>query len=235
MTSLWHGLCGSPLGNADMRDSFKGAELLSPEENLLGRVLIKNGLVSRAQVEGCARDVIGGPAASLEDALVKRGVMRPSTVQAVKHAVEKKLRERGISAQAFAPSGASGVLDPVMPEQLRKTPTQLNGQEQRMKDLGRRIVRSRFHRQLLEHVLADQMGPLFVKTLASRLGTDPRRVMRVLIEWKSRGVVKNEAAHRFVFAPTREQLGDMHELMRLWTHGRTHSKILGWILKEEFD
>lgn len=217
-----------------MTDSFNGAELLSPEENLFGRVLIRNGLAAREEVETCARDVIGGPSASLEAALVKRGVLSAATVRAVRDAIENKLRERGLTTQSFAPAGASGVLDPVRPDQLRQTPANLNGQEQRIKDLVRRVVRSRFHRQLLEHVLADQMGPLFVKKLSGRLGVEPRRVMRVCLEWKARGVVRSQFGHRFVFSPAGQELGDMRELMRLWTNGRTHSKVLGWILREEF-
>ncbi len=217
-----------------MTDSFKGAELLSPEENLFGRVLVKNGLATQEQVEACARDAVGGSATSLEEALLKRGVMSPATLKAVRAAIEKKLRERGLSVGSFAPTGASGVFDPVRPEELRKTPTSLDGREQRMRKLVKRFVRSRFHRQLLEHVLADQMGPLFVDRLSKRLGVERKQVASVLLEWTARGVVTSEAGHTFVFSPTHEQMDDMHELMRLWTHTRTHSQILGWILKEEF-
>ena len=217
-----------------MTDTFTGAKMLTPEENLFGRVLIRNGLAEREEVEACAREAVGGTSMSLEEALVKRGVLRGTVVKAVRAAIEKELREHGLTSADFAPPGASGVLDPVKPDELRKTPPRLKGREGRMRALVKRVVRSRLHRQLLEHILADQMAALSVGKLSRRLDVEPGRVMNVLVEWKKDGIVKSRPEARFLFSPTREELGDMRELMRLWTNGRTHSKVLGWILREEF-
>jgi len=217
-----------------MTDSFKCAELLSPEQNLFGRVLIRNGLATKEQVEAAAKDAVNGPAESLEEAVVNRGVMSASMVEMVKSAIEKKLQERGLSTASLAPPGASGVLDPVKPDQLRETPHDAKDDEERLKRLVKRIVPSRFHMRLLDHVLAGQIGVLFADRLSKSLGVEARRVVGVLQEWKVRGVVETTSGFKFMFSPAPKDLEDMRSLMRMWTNRRTHAKVLGWILREEF-
>ena len=217
-----------------MTDSFKGEDLLSPEQNLFGRVLIRNGLATKEQVEAAARDATNGPAESLEEAVVSRGVMSASTVEMVKSAIERKLQERGLSTASFAPPGASGVLDPVKRDQLCETPHDAKDDEERLRRLVKRIVPSRFHMRLLDHVLADGMGVLFAEELSKRLGADARRIVRVLREWKAHRFVETTSGFKFMFSPTHTEREDMRRLMKMWTNQRTHAKVLGWILHEEF-
>ncbi len=164
---------------------------------------------------------------------------------APKHGGKKASRASpaGGKNRAFVPSYARGRDEepeeepPISGTEIRrligKAPGEPATDEQVMRSLISRVVRSRAHQQALDIVVKQKITNIDPKDLAALSGVAPREVKRVLEDWKLAGIVKSFPSAPYQLAPGRSDAEALRTFVRLWSQGPWREKLLEWIRTEE--
>jgi len=221
--------------------AFDGADKVSPADNLFGRVILRNKLASKKDLERCVADLVAeraelGSKRSLADILVDEGILEAKAAEQVRAAIEKKVSQR---QSELAPPGSSGVIE--SPAQKPKSQAERQAlraeqrakQEKEMTKLIKLAIRGRHHQEVLIHIIQRKLDVLNPKSMAAALKLTPADVVKVLNEWKARGIVKSRGAYPYAFEPGEDDLRSMHLFVRLWRDRSWHTKLLGMILQQE--
>lgn len=99
----------------------------------------------------------------------------------------------------------------------------------------RRAIPSMLHHRCLEVTLKRRLTLSSPARLAQEVGCSEREARKVLENWKSAGLARQDdpEVFQYQFAPSKADLATIREFMVLWEDEEWHKKLLAWILEEE--
>lgn len=223
-------------------------KVLTPEDDLFGRVALFNNLVTLEQIVECARiisaeAVAGRPRRSLASTLILKGHLAPQQAGAVEAAIRKRAGETGRTVPAStgptpkpkpmqerAPSGHSQITVAVGAgeETSEAEPAPSSGAG--LQRIIAKLVPGRIYPEMLDYIVRNQVTIVDVKKLAAAIEEPEKEVVAALKRWQKAGLLRKVGTHPYGFGPTGEMEQDIRAFLDAWHNPKLHSRILGHIL-----
>jgi hypothetical protein len=225
--------------------------VLSPEDDLFGRVALFNNFVSLEEVVECARiiaaeTVAGREKRSLASVLIRQGHISAAKAGAIEAALRRKAGETGRAA--VAPSGATPKRKPMKEKApaghsqitvaLDEDGTAASGEasaidDETLKKIVKRLAPGRVFPEMLDHIMRHKMSAIDVGALAAGIDEPKKQVMRAIRHWQKIGLVRRAAGYPLNFLPSRDMSRKIEQFLEAWHDGQRHARVLGFILECE--
>jgi len=228
-------------------------QVLTPEDDLFGRVALYNKLLTLNEILECSQNIAaelaaGRPRRSLAAVLVAKGYLSPEQAGAVEAAVRRQTAAaQGRSAapaapasaaspkplpmQTHAPTGHSRITVAVTGKRAVANDSPLD--EARLREVVARISPARIYPEMLEHLSYHRLSVIDPKKLAAAIGEPEAEVLKALVRWERCGVVSRVGSHAYSFNPTPREEEEVQLFLRAWHDAHWHSRVLGYIIAEE--
>jgi len=226
--------------------------ILTPEDDLFGRVALFNNLVTLDQIVECARIisaelVVGRPQRPLATMLILKGYLTPQAAGAVEAALRRRLAAGAAEGQAppapDAPSPKPPPLQERAPAGTSQITVALTGEEEyvpatgpadeQLRKVVARIAPGRIYPEMLNYLVRHQIAVVEVKKLAAAIGEPEKAVLAALHFWRGAGLLKPVATCPYGFSPSDRDEADIALFLEAWNDPRRHAKVLGFILEAE--
>lgn len=226
-------------------------EILTPEDDLFGRVALYNNLVNLEQVVECARVIsaeiaAGRPRRSLATMLILKGHLSAQAAGAVEAALRKRLAAANGAAapaepaaptpkpppmQERAPSGMSQVVVAIAdtPATGQSSP----GADEHLRRAIAKLAPGRIYPEMLNHIVRHRLSMIDVRQLAAAIGEGDKEVVAALNYWRSVDVIKKMGTYPFCYSPTPEEQKEITFFLDAWHSPALHARVLGYILEAE--
>lgn len=164
---------------------------------------------------------------------------------------EKETRQKGFTPtwRRIASSGVTQQIDiesikaelgidkkeDTPPAEPEAVPRDAKQREIALRAFIRRVLPGTVYQRCLEATLKRRLTLASPARLAEEAGISEREAKRVLDDWRSAGVVRQDDPEifQYQFAPSKADLATIKEFMTLWQDDDWHRTLLGWIVQEE--
>ena len=159
----------------------------------------------------------------------KRGLPSSGVTQTID--INDLKQELGISKEAKPGPGAA----PPEGADVAAVPTDEKQKAIALQAFVKRVVPSMLHQHALEVVLKKRLTVVSPTRLSEEVGCKEREARKILEEWRTSGVAKQEDpdVFQYAFMPPKADLALIREFLVLWNDPGWHNKLLGWILEAQ--
>lgn len=222
-------------------------KVLTPEDDLFGRVALFNELVTLDAIIECARTisaeiVAGRPQRSLATMLILKGHLTSQQAGTVEAALRKQAATKGPGAAVSAgptpkpkpmkeraPAGTSQISVAVGHEE-EAGPVQDEVDEATLQKIIARIAPGRIYPEMLDHIVRKNVVVIDVKSLAKAIQEPEKEVVKALKRWLRKGVLRKIATYPYNFSPTKREEREIRQFLNAWHDPKHHARVLGYIL-----
>jgi hypothetical protein len=226
-------------------------EILTPEDDLFGRVALYNNLINLEQIVECARAIsaeiaAGRPRRSLATVLILKGYLSAQAAGAVEAALRKRLAaaQGGEGAaepavptpkpppmQARAPAGMSQVV--VAIEDAPATGQRSPGADEHLRRAIAKLAPGRIYPEMLNYIVRHRLSLIDARQLAAAIGESDEDVIAALNYWRGGDVIKKMGTYPYCYNPTPEEQKEITFFLDSWHNPALHARVLGFILEAE--
>lgn len=226
-------------------------EVLTPEDDLFGRVALFNNLVTLEQVVESARAlaaevVAGRPRRPLAAVLIARGFLSVENAGAVEAAIRRNMAAKARGAEKAA---CAGVAPPPKPPPMKARAPEGESRiliateeaeakvqeeaDERLRKIIARVSPGRIYPEILQYVIRNRVSVIDAKETARGIGEPLKAVTAALQHWVRSGVLRKIGTHPYNFSPTEQEAEELHVFMAAWSDPARHARMLGYILAVE--
>ena len=217
-------------------------KVLTPEDDLFGRVALFNNLITLDQIIECARIIsaemlAGRPRRSLASMLILKGHVTPKQAGAVEAAIRKRAADAGQAVPAStgptpkprpmserAPSGQSQITVAVGGDEAAPS----SGPA--LQKIIAKYVPGRIYPEMLDYIVRNKITIVEVKKLAKAIHEPEKEVVKALKYWRKVGLLRTVSTHPYGFGPTDEMDEELRVFLNAWHDPKRHSRVLGHVL-----